>query len=240
MDFLALAQQCAPATHPATLAAIVRTESGFNPFAIGVVGGRLERQPRNLDEAVATARMLLSAGWNASFGLGQVNKVNLAKHGLDVSSVFDPCQNLRAASAIFSDNFRRARPKAADEQHALQLALSEYYSGNYKTGFEHGYVQKVMANAAQPIPVVPSRGTVPRQSQEAPRAQPALAAKGSRGGESPARAPAETTGSEVTPARSPAFVFGATRATTGEGAQESPFMFSPPPNRQRAPLSGAH
>ena len=42
VDFNALAQECAPQTAPATLAAIVRTESGFNPYAIGVVGGRLD------------------------------------------------------------------------------------------------------------------------------------------------------------------------------------------------------
>ena len=43
---------------------VMRVESSFNPYAIGVVGGRLERQPRNLPEAVATARMLEKNGFN--------------------------------------------------------------------------------------------------------------------------------------------------------------------------------
>ena len=42
---------------------VMRVESSFNPYAIGVVGGRLERQPRNLPEAVATARMLEKNGF---------------------------------------------------------------------------------------------------------------------------------------------------------------------------------
>ena len=41
---------------------VVQVESSFNPYAIGVVGGRLARQPRNLPEAVATARMLEQRG----------------------------------------------------------------------------------------------------------------------------------------------------------------------------------
>ena len=64
MDFVALAQHCAPTVHPLTMAAVVRVESGFNPLAIGVVGGRLVRQPVSKDEAVATAKALAGAGYN--------------------------------------------------------------------------------------------------------------------------------------------------------------------------------
>lgn len=37
---------------------VVRVESSGNPYAIGIVGARLQRQPKNLTEAVATAKML--------------------------------------------------------------------------------------------------------------------------------------------------------------------------------------
>lgn len=53
---------------------VVRVESSYNPYAIGVVGGRLVRQPRTLDEAVSTARMLEQRGLNFSVGLAQVNR----------------------------------------------------------------------------------------------------------------------------------------------------------------------
>ena len=40
-DFDQVAKQCAPNVAVATLRAMAQVESGFNPFAIGVVGGRL-------------------------------------------------------------------------------------------------------------------------------------------------------------------------------------------------------
>ena len=77
LDFLLLAQQCAPEVHQNTLAHVVQVESGFNPLAIGVVGAHLERQPTTAGEALATARWLDSHGFNYSVGLGQVNKSKL-------------------------------------------------------------------------------------------------------------------------------------------------------------------
>jgi type IV secretion system protein VirB1 len=65
MDFLALASDCASFVNPQTLEAIVKTESNYQPFSIGVNGGfRLERQPVNLEEAVVTAQWLLNC-WRA-------------------------------------------------------------------------------------------------------------------------------------------------------------------------------
>lgn len=162
MDFLALAQQCAPAVHPQTMAAVAHVESGFNPFAIGVVGGRLERQPATKAEAVATAKALAEAGYNFSVGVGQVNRYNLPKYGLDFDSAFEACANLRAGASILADCYSRARGQFGDEQAALQAAFSCYYSGNFSTGFkpdfkgQPSYVQKVLnsAGASQSVPVV--------------------------------------------------------------------------------------
>jgi type IV secretion system protein VirB1 len=180
LDFLALSHQCAPAVDVKTMAALVRVESGFNPYAIGVVRGRLERQPRNLPEAVATVKYLESKGYNYSVGLSQVNRSNFARYGLDAESAFEPCANLTAGSHILAGCFTSARtrfdagrqgyPQA--DQHALRAALSCYYSGNYTTGFEQGYVQRVVANAtdtgAQPIPLVPAidRSVDPQQPKQ--------------------------------------------------------------------------
>ena len=46
------------AVPPTVMEHVVKVESSFNPYAIGVVGGRLARQPRSLAEALSTARML--------------------------------------------------------------------------------------------------------------------------------------------------------------------------------------
>lgn len=119
---------------------VVRVESSFNPYAIGIVRGRLARQPRTLGEAVATARMLEQRGYNFSVGLAQVNRYNLARQGLATyERAFDVCPNLQAGSRILAECHGRAGG-------SWGRAFSCYYSGNFTTGYRHGYVQKVFAS----------------------------------------------------------------------------------------------
>ena len=146
--FSGLVLACAPLVHPGTAQALVTVESGFNPHAIGVVGGALERQPRNRAEALATATQLQAKGWNFSVGLAQINVRNFQRLGLTTATAFDPCENLRAMQAVLGECFDRSSP-AAQPQTALRQALSCYYSGNFVTGFRHGYVQRV-ARAVPP------------------------------------------------------------------------------------------
>ena len=164
IDFIALSQQCAPHIDPTTLQALVRTESAFNPYAIGVVGGRLQRQPRNRAEAIATARALDAQGINFSVGLGQVNKSNLSQHGLNFETAFDLCANLQAGAQILRDCYARAATTMGVGNSALRAAISCYYSGNFTRGFKpdygrSSYVQRVLANALpadSPVDVVPA------------------------------------------------------------------------------------
>ena len=152
--FLALALRCAPQVDAGTAQALVAVESGFNPHAIGVVGGALVRQPRTQAEAIATAKALQAAGWNFSVGLAQISVRNLERLGLTISSAFDPCASLTAMQTVLADCYDRASAKNADtaarSQAALRQALSCYYSGNFVTGFTHGYVHRV-ALAARPL-----------------------------------------------------------------------------------------
>lgn len=184
--FHALAEQCAPGVHPTTLQAVVRTESGFNPYAIGVVGGHLARQPKTRAEAVATAKALDVQGLNFSMGLGQVNKANLARFGLSYESVFDACANLQAGARILQECYQRAVAQLGTDR-AQNAAVSCYYSGNFSRGFQveragTSYVQRVAANAtaANPaldvvipaIPVVLDRQPM-RGSNSTPQSRPA-------------------------------------------------------------------
>jgi type IV secretion system protein VirB1 len=122
---------------------VVRIESSFNPYAIGVVGGRLVRQPKNLPEALATVRMLETKGYNFSIGLAQVNRYNLDRYGLDsYEQAFKPCSNLVAGSKILAECYGRSGGDWGK-------SFSCYYSGNFTTGFRHGYVQKVYASIRQ-------------------------------------------------------------------------------------------
>ena len=119
---------------------VVSVESSFNPYAIGVVGGRLVRQPKTLKEALSTVRMLEKEGYNFSLGLAQVNRYNLTKWGLpSYEDAFRPCANLLAGSRILAECHARTDGDWGK-------ALSCYYSGNTVTGFRHGYVQKVFAS----------------------------------------------------------------------------------------------
>ena len=165
LDFLALAQKCAPTVAPDTMAAIVNVESSYNPYAIGVVGGRLVRQPASRDEAVATAKQLVLDGWNFSVGLAQINRHHLSKYRMTYEQAFDACTNLHISSKILEDCYVRAVKRVSKPQAALRAAFSCYYSGNFFSGFKadvvnkQSYVQKVLARAGEmpkAIPVVPS------------------------------------------------------------------------------------
>lgn len=146
LTFVTLVTACAPWVHPDTARALVTVESGFNPHAIGVVGGVLERQPRNASEALATARSLQAGGWNFSVGLAQINVRNFERLGLSLPMAFDACENLKAMQTVLGECLERAGSSAAP-QSDLRRTLSCYYSGNFTTGIRHGYVARVAAAA---------------------------------------------------------------------------------------------
>lgn len=158
MEIASLLPLCAPLVHPATAHAIVQVESSFNPFAIGVVGSALERQPRNRAEALATAKQLDAQGWNYSVGPAQINRRNWDRLGLNVETAFDPCENLRAMQSILARCYERAQGAGLSPQRTLRKALSCYYSGNFTRGFtpdvqgQPSYVAKVVAAARAQAP----------------------------------------------------------------------------------------
>ncbi len=153
--FLALAMACAPQVDHRTTHALASVESSLNPHAIGVVGGALLRQPRHREEALATARSLQAQGWDFSVGLVQINVRNVRRMGLRLEDAFEPCTNLRAMQTLLGDCYARSPAAGSDgparDQQRLRQALSCYYSGNFVTGFRHGYVQRVL-DAARRLP----------------------------------------------------------------------------------------
>ena len=142
---------------------VARVESSFNPYAIGVVGGRLVRQPKSLGEAVSTAQMLEEKGYNFSLGISQVNRYNLSKYGLDsYEKAFQVCPNVSAGSRILAECYGRANSDWGK-------AFSCYYSGNFVTGYKHGYVQKIYASIAG-APVSTAGAAIPLAGQsDAPK-----------------------------------------------------------------------
>ncbi len=118
---------------------VVQVESHGNPYAIGVVGGLLLRQPRDLDEALATVQMLDAGNHDYSLGVAQVHRANLQPYGLDsYRQAFTPCANVAAGARILAHCYARYGRDWGK-------AFSCYYSGNPVTGFRDGYVQKIYA-----------------------------------------------------------------------------------------------
>lgn len=176
MEMLACPNLAVP---PEVMQHIVHVESSANPYAIGVVGGQLERQPKNLAEALATVQMLDARGYNFSVGLAQVNRANLGRYGLDsYPKAFDTCANLSAGAHILADCHASAHGDWGK-------AFSCYYSGNFTTGFRDGYVQKVYASIEREADTSGTAATTPRPTTEAIALRPQSAE--TRTAETPSR-----------------------------------------------------
>jgi len=153
---LSLALSCAPSVAPETLLAVVRAESAFNPWAIGVNhGGPAVSPPRNREEAVATAQDLAARGANFDVGLAQINSVTLARLGLPLAEAFDPCRNLATAARVLGADYQAATRQSPEPQTALRTAFSLYNTGDPGRGFRNGYVARVEAAAAM-APAAPA------------------------------------------------------------------------------------
>lgn len=124
--FLALAMQCASSIHPDTALDVARVESGFNPYAIGIVGQKKGIFPKNKDEALSHVKRLKSQGKRYSLGLMQITSTNFSTYYLTDEQLFNPCTNLSVFEKIMTDCYQRGG--------SLKRALSCYYSGNFTTG----------------------------------------------------------------------------------------------------------
>jgi hypothetical protein len=125
----------------------------------------LERQPKSLREAVATAERLEREGFRFSVGIGQLLVTNMRALGLSYAQAFEPCRNLQAISELMVKNYTKALTANPNPQEALRDSLSMYYSGNPVRGYrpdkegDLSYVQKVVVGALNPSsadPIVPA------------------------------------------------------------------------------------
>ena len=58
--------------------------------------------------------------------------------------MFDPCININIAGKILKEFYLKAKQNIADEQLALQAAISGYNSGKFNSTLGRQYVAKVM------------------------------------------------------------------------------------------------
>jgi type IV secretion system protein VirB1 len=166
-------QQCAPNVGPVTMMAIIKTESAGHPFILADAGpGNLPwsqrkhlvrtLRPQSAAEAAGMVRDLVNNGHIVAIGLTQVNVRNLPRMGLTVEQVLDPCTNIATGAKILTNFYASALKQlgTTDKQAALQAALSAYWSGDFRRGFDGGYVQQVIKNAGLAVELkVPSLAT---------------------------------------------------------------------------------
>ncbi|OZB35388.1 MAG: hypothetical protein B7X35_00540 [Halothiobacillus sp. 14-56-357] len=140
MDLAGLYAQCGPNVAPPTLAAIVRVESGGNPWRIGINGDYvLPRQPANQAEAIREANQLIDMGYNIDMGLMQINFKHLKILNLTVEQVFEPCTNIKASAQILHSFYQKAVKDIGQGQQSLRRTISAYNTGNISKGFANGY-----------------------------------------------------------------------------------------------------
>lgn len=138
-----LINQCVNPAHKVVMEAIIKVESSGNPLVLGLNKGyKLQTQPKDIEQAKAWAEYLEEHDYNFDVGLGQVNIKNIHKYGYKAKDLLDPCLNLKIASDILDKNYQLAL--ATDNSaKALQKAISAYNTGNFSSGFNNGYVNKV-------------------------------------------------------------------------------------------------
>nr|WP_282128059.1 lytic transglycosylase domain-containing protein [Roseobacter litoralis] len=160
-----MAENCAPSVAPEVMEKIVRAESGFDRFAIGVNGASARSySPSSKEDASRIARELIAQGHSIDLGLGQINSKNLDWLNLTVDTVFESCTNLTAAETVLRDGYERARDQGSDPRTALHQALSVYNTGSFTRGFSNGYVERVMGGKA----MAPRKTQPPSSKSPAP------------------------------------------------------------------------
>lgn len=141
---------CAPALDPRLALALIKRESGFNQFAIGLDSKhsvRLSRQPRNALEAVQTASELAQKGYSFSVGLTQIHITNVKKWGISWDDAFIPCTSLKISQSIFLDFFKLAQNAGYKGDDAVYAALRGYNSGSINAQVSNSYATAIMATA---------------------------------------------------------------------------------------------
>ncbi len=151
VEFLDLAQNCAPQVATEIIAAVISVESGFHPFAIRINTDRpLAEQPKTRAEAIETATTLIAEGHDIDLGLAGINSGNLGRLGISVSDTFDFCLNIKASAALLEGYYQVALKGGATTAQAEAVMLRSYYgNGDASVGEMVGYDKKVLAERAR-------------------------------------------------------------------------------------------
>jgi type IV secretion system protein VirB1 len=164
---LELLMMCAPAVDPVTMAAVVKQESGGQPWVINNNTTRKSVTFASKAAAVAAAVAAVGRGESVDMGLVQINSKNLPALGLSVEQVFDPCTNIAAGANILAAGYERSG--------SLGSALSIYNTGRSDSKIGVAYAQKVFQQAGVKVPGIPGGQLAKLPEMSSFAAKPALA-----------------------------------------------------------------
>ncbi len=153
-DFAALAARCAPSDPVATLQAVAKTESGFDPWALHDNTTGISEKPASLQDALGEAWSWIDRGDSVDVGLMQINSGNFSALGLTARSALDACASMAAGAAVLNAAYGGGQA-SPDHEVALLMALSRYNTGSPLKGIMNGYARTVMNNAADDDPLSP-------------------------------------------------------------------------------------
>lgn len=145
---------CAPALDPRLASALIKQESSYNQFAIGMDSKhniKLSRQPKNVQEAVSTASDLAQKGYSFSVGLTQIHITNVKKWGISWEQAFTPCTSLQISQSIFLSFYKIAQNSGYRDQNAVFAALRGYNSGSVNAQVSNSYASSILANATKTV-----------------------------------------------------------------------------------------
>jgi type IV secretion system protein VirB1 len=160
MSLTQLHDRCTPIAPLSTLAAIISAESSGNPNAIQIdfpntllrrwrlpTGTlRLQRQPKNVEEAAQWITYLNAHDVSVDVGLMQVSTDEAMRRHISPTALLDPCINVRTGWSILEDDYQIEVNRVGPGQVALQHALSRYNTGDTNRGIENGYLARVMTS----------------------------------------------------------------------------------------------
>lgn len=141
---------CAPALHPHLSSALIKRESGFNQYSIGMDAKHkvhLARQPKNLTEAITTAQSLQKQGYKFSVGLTQIHISNVQRYSMSWAQAFEPCSSLRTGQAILIHYYEKALSTGLRGSEAVYAALRGYNCGHIQCAASNGYATAVLTSA---------------------------------------------------------------------------------------------
>lgn len=143
-----LVVECAPSVNAQLMASLVKRESNYSQYAIGMDAGYgYVKQPSTLDEAKKTVKKLLSENKKFSIGLAQIHISNVERYQLTLEQAFTPCINLHTGELIYNDFYNKAIKHGYKDEDAVFAALRGYNSGNINKEVSNEYATAIMSFA---------------------------------------------------------------------------------------------